>query len=518
MSNSCTSCPSALGVTEARVFFSDYRLSTPMCARWGKVLGKPDPANIESNSSHFDKTACEAHASSCGDFGKARPDHYVTSTPVSLTKASHAFMPEDGGALLTTGAIGATSAQACFDCSKFRTWGGTHGVRFCGADGRILFGDLAKEAQQCVFFEGGSGKSVTEAPDLTTFFRQVKQPVKKRNTKTVNRFVDPSTYSSDAPVSEEHKEAGISAWRKISGPRGKDYYLPIFREDFFSEEERALIPRAGDEADPSLYIDHSNLLLEFAIQVYTLDNNLVLIGEPGSGKTEGVRWLASQFQMPFFRIAYNEFSDPDQYLGTPQYDPVKGTYFEPGVLPKRITRPGFLCSDEWNLAPESIQQVYRTLNDSSRSLLIYGNTFTRDLNCFHIGAINPAWDFRNTGTKTMASADTRRLSFRWMPNPSDAQMRGIITETVSKIDGVDVPKDVLDAIIKIGKDLREMASQGQLPDPWTLSQEIKVARLAEHFGLVDAYKRAYFESIDPAIAEVALTCVESVIPSGADWA
>jgi hypothetical protein len=294
--------------------------------------------------------------------------------------------------------------------------------------------------------------------------------------------------------------------------------LPVFNTDYFGDRKHLIPSSTSEHGDPTLYIDHADLLTEFAVQVYKKDLNLVMVGEPGSGKTDGWRYVAYECNMPFERLPYNEDSEPDMFLGIMQYDPVQGTYLDVGLLPEGWVNPGFLLSDEPNIAPEAIMQVYRSMNDSSRLLIVYKQKFMRHDYCFHAMAINPHWDFRNIGTKPLASADSRRLSFKWMPNPDNDQLRQIITHTVKKVDDVDIDRKLLDIIIKIGNDLREMSKNGTLPDFWTVAQEIKVARLIEDFGIEGAYSRAYFDYIDPEDARPAMKAIKSHVPYGTDWA
>jgi len=133
-------------------------------------------------------------------------------------------------------------------------------------------------------------------------------------------------------------------------------------------------------------------------------------------------------------------------------------------------------------------------------------------------AMNPHWDFRNIGAKPLASADSRRMAFHWMPNPDKTQLAQILTQTLTKLDGVAPAKGLLDIIIAIGEDLRQMSKSGTLPDFWTVAQEIKVARLVDDFGLEGAYRRAYFNYLDPQDAEPAMAAIKSHVPYGCDWA
>jgi hypothetical protein len=494
---------------EAEAFFGVAE-AAPMCSRFGHIFG------VVGNESVFVEAATKM-AGGCSSYGQPQP-----STPSSTGLTLSWFNPRPELLNPSSGGPG-----FCGDCKNYDKV--MHG---CAATGRIIFPEReVAEAIGCSWSVIGNPSELVGAKldawgDTTqVFVRNAAGTVSpppappKPTVKKTTAVFDPATYSSDAPVTEDHKKQGIRAWFKLVTKRGKVMYLPIFDGAYFGENE-ALIPTAKSEhGDPTLYIDHANLLEEFAIMVYKRDLNMVIEGEPGTGKTDGWRYLAHRLNMPFVRLAYNEASEPDQFLGLYEFDPQKGTYLNPGMLPEWWTKQCFLLSDEPN-TPDSnaIMQAYRSMNDSSRELIVYKERFKRHDYCFHAMAMNPHWDFRNIGTKPLASADSRRLSFFWMPNPDEKMLRTIISTTVERLTKVAPDKKVLDVMIKIGNDLRNMSKEGTLPDFWTVAQEIKVALLVEDFGLEGAYRRAYFNHISPDDAEAAMGAIKSHTPYGVDWA
>lgn len=510
ITKSCLDCPSLLDRDEAAAFFGVAE-AAPMCSRFGHIFGE-----VGSQVVHVDQA--KRMANGCASFGQPKAD-----TPAkNLTLGWFNPRPE----LLEPTKNGPSS---CADCVKY-----DQASNGCAATGRVIFPERrVDEAIACTFgafpqgfaHEQVAGRLDSLGTETQVFVRnggstptQVTAKPKPAVKKAPAIF-DPTTYSSDAPVTPEHAARGVRAWFKLTTKRGKVYHLPIFRTDFFSDEDQELIPTAKSEhGDPTLYIDHAGLLEEFAVMVYKKDLNIVLIGEPGSGKTDGWRWVSHRLNMPFVRLAYNEASEPDQFLGLYEFDPAKGTYLNPGFLPTWWRKPCFLLSDEPN-TPDSnaILQAYRSMNDSSRELVVYKERFLRHDYCFHAMAMNPHWDFRNIGAKPLASADSRRLAFFWMPNPDEPMLRQIISTTVERLDGVAPAQDLLDVIIKIGADLRQMSKDQTLPDFWTVAQEIKVTRLVEDFGIEGAYRRAYFDYIDPADAEAAMGAIKSHVPYGGRW-
>lgn len=501
----CLDCPSHITPEEASTFFG-ITAFTPMCARHGYLMAKPtgkvDPASDQEVTVHW--------ASKCSDFGKARP--------INKTMASGftplLFMPDVD---ILDKQTNDTTVSGCGSCSNLVQDEAT-GVRGCKPRGIVIFnGREETEAAGCHWRDRKTTYGIpSEKMKLVPPFDvPVMTPTRKKPAKTaLFSTIDPTAYDSDAPVADEHKEM-IQAWRRITiTDSDEELYLPVFRTDFFSEKDQLLIPKRGaSNGDPTLYVDHSGLEEKFAVTSYTLDMPLTLVGEPGSGKTEGIKYLAYRLNVPYVRMDFNEYTEPEAILGQPGIKD-GDTTFELGPLPIWWQKVCLLASEEFNLPQEGIQQVYRSMNDSSRTLTVYGETFQRHDYCFHCLAINPPWDYRNIGAKELASADIRRLSYHYMPLPDKATAKAIIVEAIKRIDGKALPTAKLDAIMKIADDLKEMAKQGKIPHHWTLSQDVKVARFALYFGLERAYRSAYFDYIDPETSAVAMSMIKSMIPSG----
>lgn len=503
----CTSCPSFMHPAEATSFFGSTS-TVPMCARFGYLMAEPPSGTLPAEV----KTEVVTHwAAKCDQHGKPKPvAPTATFQPVI-------FMPDTAALDDPKNDVTVTTCASCVNLFKSEK----HNAYGCKPRGLLLFPDrMNQQASGCAWRANRNTSPIPaiKNPALMPPF-SVAVTVKPRKAATPKTalfsVIDPVDSISEAPVSDEDK-GRIKAWRRVPITRGPgdDVFLPIFEASFFSEKDQESIPKRGaGNGDPSLYVDHSGLLEKFAVVSWKRDLMLTLVGEPGSGKTEGVRWLAWQMNMPFLRLNYNEFSEPEQYLGLMGAKD-GSTGFEPGELPLAWVKPGFILSDEWNLPQEGIQQVYRSMNDASRELVIYGEHFLRHDYCFHLTAINPAWDFRNIGAKELASADVRRLSYHYMPKPDKKTAKAIILEAVQRMDGETLPGATVDAILKVSEDLQESSKQGKLPHHWTLSQDVKVARLALDFFLEDAYRAAYFDYIDPQTAEVSMNLIKSIIPSG----
>ncbi len=501
---SCRTCPSyTTEDAEQRKLFGKS-VGAPMCGRYGYVLGRPGLDN-EQMAIHV--------ASDCDSHGEPQPtDRSGKDVPVKIIPK----VTRPDVDILAKGETG-TPCKTCTGCENLLTSDATlrdfgWPVSICKAKGMAVFKPL-REAKGCPYASPGAPTDDSSGLEILPEFLHgfavddelVLSSVLPEG---VGVALEPSTQPTEGPVSDEDLGT-IRAWFKVKNPvTGTEYFLPIFERDFFSEEEQELIPQTGDEEHPELYVDHNDLLATFAIETYTLDESLCLVGQPGNGKTEFGRYLAWRMQVPFRRLSITENTDPEEFLGSPQYDPERGTFFKPGRLPQAWVRPGVLVSDEYNIGPDAIQQAYRPLTDNSKQLVIEDFIYPRNDYCFHLLTMNPAWDMRNVGTKPMADADGNRLSFAWVPEPPAAIMRHII-KSRCVVDGYDISDETLSLISKIGKDIREFSEQGTFPGSWGIRQEVKVARKTAHYDLVTAYRRAILDNVDPEVAKLVVMAIES---------
>lgn len=499
---SCVDCPSYLTSEEDQRVRFKKAVGAPMCGRFGYVLGRPGLDN--------EQVAIK--------YGNSCPSHkeVIPSSPVSI---SPKLVSPDVD-ILAKGETG-TPCKTCTGCSNLLTSDATHGafgwpVNVCKAKGTAVFLPLS-EAKGCPYASPGAptddSTGLTVLPEFDRHFTVSDDIVMSGLMPDFegSGSLEPTTMPTEGPVSEED-EGTIRAWFGVKNPHnGEEIFLPIFEPDFFSEEERALIPQTGDDEHPELYVDHAGLLLTFAVETWKLDESLCLVGAAGNGKTEFGRYAAWRMQVPFRRLSITEFTEPEEFLGSSEYDPAKGTYFKPGRLPQAWGRPGVLVSDEFNVGPDAIHQAYRPLTDNSKQLVIDDAVFDRNAYCFHLLTQNPAWEMKNVGTKPLADADGNRLSFAWVPEPPAPLMRHIIKERC-KVDGYDVPEDTLKLISAIGKDIREFSEQGIFPGTWGIRQEVKVARKTAHYDIVTAYKRAVLDNVDPEVAKLVVSAIESHIP------
>ena len=355
---------------------------------------------------------------------------------------------------------------------------------------------------------------------------------------------DPLDYKTDIEVPDVLKDR-ILAWRAIEVGEGKKRvatFLPIFNPDYFlkkevqrvdaegrpvegeyvfvernADEAQLLldsIPRPEDPEHPELYVDTLGLLETFTVTVFGNRRPLCMVGEPGTGKTEFARYAAYMMQVPFTRLAVTEDTLPDEFIGHTGFSEGR-THFVRGRLPNAISEPGVVLSDEFNTGVDAIMQMYRSLNDASRSIFLEGEedpgrrVVRQHEDCFHLLAINPAWDARNLGTRELADADVSRLKFMQVAEPSEDVIRDIVIGRLAANDLTVTPED-LNRMMLVRKDIKQMIVQSAIPFSWSIRQDVKVAEELVYFSGVTAYKRVLGDYLTPIAAGALNEAVKSV--------
>ena len=114
---------------------------------------------------------------------------------------------------------------------------------------------------------------------------------------------------------------------------------------------------------------------EFDIFAYALENkqNTLIEGDTGCGKTYAVMAHAEKMQMPFFSVACNGATNPDQLIGTwlPKAD--GGIEWVDGVITTFVRNGGVLLLDEVNFMKPDISAAFHSLLDDRRTLNLIEN-------------------------------------------------------------------------------------------------------------------------------------------------
>lgn len=499
-----------LSARDATSFFG-RGVGAPMCARFGITLG---PMSATSDQMY---SAGEAIARNCASFGEPKPDN------PDWNKVRVRISLPNMEAVRDNPRSQQNVVRSCNTCANFvredavaRNLGYSTGM--CAVKGELILSNrysfTARNCEERTVALNGLRTDVsglTMLPEYTIGQPLSTDPTMYHNQK-MQDFVDPTEYETDREVTADQAASGIRAWRKIEDPStGNHTFLPIYRADYFSDEERAKIPQTGDDEHPEDYIDHGFYTYKIAVLWTELDETPGVWGQAGTGKTEMFRYLAWLMQLPFERVSITGSTELDDLAGKMHYSPEKGTYWADGRLVKAWSKPSVLCVDEPNTGPADVWQFLRPMTDNSKQLVLdqnNGERRPRHDDCYLGLAMNPAWDVKNAGTHVVADADVNRLMHISVPMPPDALEREIIRKRCSH-DEYELPAQTLETIMRIAADIRALCADDAVPITWAVRPQLKVARASRWFDLKTCYRMAVADFLEPESADQVLAVVDS---------
>jgi len=487
---------------------------SPMCARYGHVLGRPK-STPEQNA----KTA-ERYAANCPSHGEVRP--YQPEQMMLKVALPDPDAIDNPLSDLDQDKQAVVSCAMCKHYIPDETVHEEHGwvTGMCAAKGKLILPNRKQaEARGCDF--RAIGPNMTSIPNLLlpTLSTDSGNATTQAGGFTVSAdsVVDPKDYLTDAPVEPEHEAKGIRAWRRIVDPNGSgnEVFLPIFDEKYFTEAERAMIPQTGSDEHPELYIDWNSGVYKVAVIWRELDETPMLWGPAGVGKTEFARHMAWLMQLPFVRISITGSTELDDLAGKMLYSKEEGTYFQYGRISTGWMKPCVMLIDEPNTGKPEVWEFIRPMTDNSKQLVLdmnKGEHLSRHEFTHLILAANPAWDPKNVGANDIGDADSSRLLHFEYTLPPEKIERAIIKNRIL-VDGWKIDKGRLDFIIEVAKLIREQCKEGALDITWGLRPQIQVARALAWFPPIDAYRLAAADMLQPEQQEIILDQVRLQLPS-----
>lgn len=514
MTKTCSNCPAFLGrdaiTNQERVYGKS--LGVPACPRMGKLLGS------DSMDQHEEAAYQEEVAEKCSSYGKPLAG---SKTIISLSI---------GVGVPKTQPQHQTNVNSCRSCHFFVPSGRVEaelGVRMgmCAKFGKLLpetkCADVASQCRTGTRLELGDGvtpdahhtellSTMHVDPLLKKYMGIQGDVIESAIEVPEEEFVDPVDYPSDMPVTQAHIDKGIRAWRKLS-KNNKHVFLPVFNLDFFSDTERAHIPRTGDDEHPELYVDHLELAFTTAVLWRELDETPALHGVAGTGKTEFFRYMAWMMCLPFERVSITRSSELDDLAGKTEFEEGRGTYFRHGRIPQAWQKPCVIVLDEPNVGPPDVWQFIRPLTDNSKQLVLdqnAGEVINRNDHAYLGMAMNPAWDMRNIGAEVISDADGSRLMHIFVSLPPEKIERQMIRARC-QLDKYEIDDEILSKIMRIAKQLRALSEEGTLSVTWGIRPQIKVARATKFFDLRTAYRLAASDYLEPSQAEMILDVVKN---------
>lgn len=507
---SCQSCPS-FNNEDQTLLFLNKNINAATCSTFGKILSKPSAPRTHASK------ILQVTAANCSQYGKPARQIPVDSAPLVVAFPDVAALEDTEDSSLPKNQRLVKSCTLCkwfmpdtYVKDNFGWWAG-----LCTAKGKLILANRQTiEARDCELREFGHSRTSPEGIKLLPEFEDQfwMQGSFKELLEKQQEIISPQQYATDKSVSSEEQTEGIRAWRKVIDPEGTGNFtfLPIFDLAFFSPQELAKVPQTGQDEHPESYLDHNGAVYKIAVAWQELDETPALWSPAGNGKTELLRHLAWLMQLPFERISITGSTELDDLSGKMLF--VDGeTTFQYGRVPLAWMKPSVICLDEPNVGPPDVWQFIRPLTDNSKQLVLdqnKGERITRHDSCFLGLAMNPAWDAINVGAQTIGDADGSRLLHIFMELPPEEVEREIIKTRVA-FDGWEITEYQLDTIMAIANDLRGLVEGGSIPISWGIRPQIKVARACRWFDLIQAYRMAAADYLEPQAQEEMLNVVRA---------
>lgn len=504
---SCLTCSNLMMEHDVSTRYA-RQVGSPMCAKFDKPIGRREWAPHRDDAAF--KVAADKIGKSCHGYNET-----PNSRPSRTYRVAFPIMDDDPQS------DGDPAVQTCFSCKHYAgsdvvmaEWGWLTGA--CTLKGELIpENSTTFVGKNCGISQFGTPRThllgVTLLPEYDEDFF---------TPDLVSLFLsgnpyDPHTYETDKPLTPADKAQGIRAWKHITDKERPDYetkvYLPIYDIDRYDEATKSKVPQAGDDEHPEDFLDHGNYVYKIAVLWTELDETPAAWGPPGVGKTELGRHLAWVMQLPFERISITASTELDDLAGKMHFEAGKGTYYQYGRVPTAWQRPGVIMIDEPNVGQPDVWQFLRPLTDNSKQLVLdmnEGERITRHVDAYLIMAMNPAWDPRNVGTAVLGDADGSRLMHIGMELPPPQIEEQIIVTRCSH-DNYEIPRPILKAVMKISEELRGLCEQGTLPITWGPRNNIKAARATRFFTMLDAYRIAVADFLEPQQAEMVLDVVRA---------
>lgn len=510
----CSTCPSFVPAKMVRDLFGK-QTDTDLCARHGHILSRP------SETDEGNERVRIAFATKCPDHGSPKPEFLPNQITAAVSIGDPYLQTERGKYTVLEN----DKPASCTGCKFFVTapvvrkelsWS----LPMCAIKGRLLFPtDLSKEALDCPEGERGSNRETTDGVILLPEYMPsvtVHERTGIRVPANLSPAIDPRELetSPGKPLTAAHKANHIIAWREILDPEGlhDPQYWPVFDwKAMFGEDPRA----SYVNHQPHLYLDHAGLLYDSICEMWFYERVPAFIGGAGSGKTELACHLAWLADLWFDLISLRGDTETYEFIGEQQLveaDAGVVTKFLEGIFTEAIQRPGVMCLDEINLAPEAVFHYLRPiLLGATRLHIAQGNRFIDKHDYrFLVAAMNPSHDERNIGTKPLSAPDYERLVKIAVDLPPPNIEREII-KTHCRNAKYDLPEHTLDKIMQIADDLRRMSKDTTIPVAWGVRPQIMVALRTQTYSLKKAYRRVATDGFEESVADLVLASVESIV-------
>lgn len=239
-------------------------------------------------------------------------------------------------------------------------------------------------------------------------------------------------------------------------------------------------------------------------------DNILLVGDSGSGKTELAYLVSKQFGLPLEMFDMGSKQDPvASLIGTHRHNTAKGgSYFSRARFSYAIEKPGIILLDEISRPSPMTNNLLLPLLDSRRVLQMDLATEEEDSqikvheDCRFLATANIGFEY--SGTQPMDRAVTERfrtIEISYPPAEAEAELVRMRTQSGKRDTGV---------IIKIANTIRELKNAGELSTGVSVRHTLDAGDLvAGGFGLSTALELAFLPAFHDGEREKVLEILTS---------
>lgn len=244
-----------------------------------------------------------------------------------------------------------------------------------------------------------------------------------------------------------------------------------------SEEKSYLVPKKRH------YI-LENPHIEEVIDAYNNNENVLIIGEPGCGKSQFVLYLHALANKPVRQLQGDGDMSVVDIIGGYQYDKERGgTYWVDGELTKAVREGDTILFDEINMAlPEILSRIHPLLDERRHLELKEKNEVVHAHPDFKFFAtMNPSDTGRHAGTKPLSPALLDRFHCKVKFNylSPEQEIKLLVKET-------GITEEDAKKITVVGNTIREGFRNQEISTPATTRQLLRWAKVSTKFGLARA--------------------------------